>query len=364
MINRRQFLRISTAIATGMALASCGWTLADVRSTPSSITTDELFIYTWAGYVDDYFIKLFEQEFGFVAIADVFDSNEAMLARIQASGGGSYSIIYPSDYMVEQMRELNLLTELDPTRILGLDELFPNFKNPSYDPENKFSIPITWGTTGLIYNRKKLPSLPEDWDYLWQNKELLSKRFTLLNDVREVMGAILRSLGYSYNSINPQEIEQAYEKLLQIKDNIASFTSDAWRNQILSGDLLIAMCYSSDANEIIEEDTSGDLEYLVPSSGSSLWTDTMVIPITVTNIDAAYAWINFMLQPNISAEICQRLSFATPNKTAWEMLPSELKNNVSIFPPESIINNCERLATIPVEINDLYDRYWTQLTSG
>jgi spermidine/putrescine transport system substrate-binding protein len=152
---------------------------------------------------------------------------------------------------------------------------------------------------------------------------------TLLNDVREVMGAVLKMLGYSYNSRNPKQIQQAYEKLLELKPNIASFTTDTWRDQVLSGDLVIAMCYSSDANEVIEENKN--LQYVLPKSGSTLWMDTLVIPKTAPNPEGAYAWINFMLKPDVAAQICKRLSFATPNQAAFNQLPAEVKDNHNYF---------------------------------
>ncbi|MEC4806608.1 MAG: spermidine/putrescine ABC transporter substrate-binding protein [Jaaginema sp. PMC 1080.18] len=362
-MRRRQFLQTAGATLSSLGLSSCGWTLASVSDAP--VTTGDpntLYIYTWAGYTDDDLLARFEAETGYRAIADVFDSNEAMLARIQASGGGGYSILYPSDYMVQKMKALGMLLPLERSRIFGLDRLFERFHNPQYDPDNRYSIPVSWGTTGLIYNPRKLGESPQDWDYLWENRDQIAKRFTLLNDVREVFGAILKSLGNSYNTTDPERIRQAYEKLQQIKSAIASFTSDAWRNQILTGDLWLAMCYSADANEVMRENS--DLHYVLPLSGSCIATDTLVIPRTAPNPDAAYAWINFMLQPDVAAQICQRLSFATPNEVAFGQLPATLQQNTSLFPPDPAIGRCEEIAPVGDDVGAVYDRYWTLLTSS
>lgn len=360
--SRRQFLKTSAATIAASALSSCGWRLAEVKSNPRMQgDSDLLYIYTWAGYTDQDLLDRFYDETGIKVVADVFDSNESMLARVQAGGGGAYSIIYPSDYMVQKMESLGLLTELDHSLILGLDDLFPEFQDPIYDPGNAYSVPISWGTTGLIYNSKLLPSAPIDWEYLWENQDLISKRVTLVNDVREVMGCALRKLGYSYNSTNVESIRGAYEELLILRPAIASFTTDGWRSQILVEDLLIAMCYSSDAAEIKPENE--DLEYITPRSGSSLWTDTLVIPTNAPNPDGAYQWINFMLQPDIAAEIVERLSFATPSRVAYQRLPEELKEDPTLFPPESIIEKCESLAPLG-EYEEVYDEYWTKLRSG
>jgi spermidine/putrescine transport system substrate-binding protein len=329
-----------------MALSGCGWTLAEVRPKAPSVqgSSKNLYIYTWSSYTDQELLDRFAKETGYKVVADVFDSNEVMLSRLQAGGGGAYSIIYPSDYMVAKMVELGLLRELDHSRIVGMNQLVPRFQNPVYDPANQYSVPLSWGTTGLIYNIQKVKPAPQDWSDLWENQQLLSKRMTLLNDVREVMGAALKMLGYSYNSTNPQQVQQAYDKLAQLKPNVASFTSDAWRDQVLSGDLLLAMCYSSDANEVMGDNSN--LEYVIPKSGTSFWTDTLAIPKTAPNPEGAYAWINFMLQPDIAAEICERLSFATPNQEALKQLPPEVRNNPTLFPPNSDLERCESVAPV------------------
>ena len=360
-LNRRRFLKTTAAAASGMALSSCGWTLAQVRTSPTQSASDTLYLYTFAGYTDPELFDSFTQNTGVKVVADVFDSNEAMLAKIQAGGGAAYSVIYPSDYMVRQMVELDMLTALEHSRINNLENLLPQFQDPGYDRKNRYSVPVSWGTTGLIYNSKKLKKAPEDWDYLWHNQQQFSRRITLVNDVREVMGAVLRMLGYSYNSTNPQQLQQAYEKLRILKPAIASFTTDARKEQILAGDLLLAMGFSADAVEVSEENS--DLQYVIPHSGTSLWTDTMVIPKTAPNPDAAYAWIDFMLQPAVAASVCGRLNFATPNKSAIKQLPPEKRSNPSLYPPDLVLAKCERIEPLG-KFGEVYDRYWTQLTSG
>lgn len=357
---RRQFLQTSTAALSGLALSSCGWTLANVQSTVET-ASDVLYIYTWAGYTDRELLQKFYDETQIRVIADVFSSNEEMLAKLQAGAGGAYSVIYPSDYMVRRIIDLGLLVELDRDRLVGLDRLFPSFENPTYDPDNRHSVPMSWGTTGLVFNTTVLKPPPTDWQYLWDNRDRISKRATLLNDPREVFGATLRSLGYSYNTTDPDRIREAYEKLSQLKPAIAAFNSDAWRTQILTGDLKIAMCFSSDANEIMQENS--DIAYVLPDSGSSIWTDTLAIPKTAPNLDAAYAWINFMQRPEVAARTCERLSFATPNAAAFAKLPEDVQTNTSLFPPESALEQSESLKPVPPEVGEIYNRYWTRLTS-
>jgi spermidine/putrescine transport system substrate-binding protein len=361
MTNRRQFLK-GVAALSSLSLAGCGWRLAEVRANSNtSSQRDQLYIFTWTQYTDKQLLRTFSVQTGMKVLADVYDSNDVMLAKLQAGGGGTYSIIYPSDYMVQKMVNKGLLTEINHDRLIGLENLFPRFQNPIYDPNNRYSIPFNWGTTGFLYNSEKIKDTPQDWDYLWQNQEELNQRMTLLNDVREVMGATLRMLGYSYNSKNEQEIKQAYEKLKVLKPAIARFDTDAWQNQILAGDLLLAMCYSADAVKISQENPK--LKYVIPRSGSSLWTDTIVIPKASPNLDGAYAWINMILQPEIAAQISKRLSVSTPNRAGFEQLPKIIQNNGNLFPSESLLANCERVTPVG-EFEEVYDRYWTQLTSS
>jgi spermidine/putrescine transport system substrate-binding protein len=359
--SRRQFLQTTTAALSGLALSSCGWTLAEVRQTATAQNDNKLYIYTWSNYTDADLLKSFTEQTGISVVVNVFESNEAMLAKIRAGGGAEYSIITPSDYMVQYMIEIGLLSELDHNRLDGLNNLLPQYQNPVYDPQNRHSIPISWGTTGLVYNTKKLKDIPEDWNYLWTHQKTLSRRMTLIDDVREVMGAVLRMLGYSYNSTNPAHLQQAYQKLAELKPAIATFTSDAWRDQMVAGDLWLAMGYSADAIKAAEDNP--ELRYVIPRSGSSLWTDTIVIPKSAPNPDAAYAWLNFILQPKVMAQVCQRLKFATPNQAAMKLLPPEIINNTNLFPPEPLLSRCEQIAPVG-DFSEVYDRYWTQIKSS
>lgn len=361
--SRRRFLQ-TAAGALGLGLTSCGWRLGKVQTSEvTQSATNELYIYTWDGYFDKDLLEAFREKTGIKVTAQVFGSNEEMLANFQAGKGAVYSLVYPSIAYVAKMSRLGLLAELDHARLDGLDRLYPRFRQSPYDPDNRYSVPFTWGTTGIIYNEAKLSSAPTDWSYLWQHRDKLVRRMTLLADPREVMGATLQSLGYSCNTTDPQQIKQAYDKLVELKPAIATFTTDAWQDQILAGDLLLAMVYSSDAFRVIQENLK--LKYVIPRSGTSLWIDTMAIPKTAPNPEGAYAWINFLLQPEVAAQLTERLQLTTPNQMATKLLPAKLSQSPVLFPPDELLTKAETVA--PSEdksINELYDKYWTKLTSS
>ncbi|WP_204139731.1 PotD/PotF family extracellular solute-binding protein [Halomicronema sp. CCY15110] len=371
---RRRFLQGSAAAIAGVTLSNCRQNLSNQaapEADPAATTPEEggasggdsgvLHVYTWADYTSDEMVNAFTEKTGIEVIVDIYDSNETMLAKMQAGGGDAYSIIYPSDYMVQQMIELNMLTKIDKERVTGLENIFDKWQDPVYDPGNSFSTPFAWGTTGLLYNTDILTDTPTDWDYLWENSSALSKRMTLLNDVRETMGMVLKSLGYSYNSTNPAEIEEAYERLIEIKPDLASFMSFGYEDGLLSGDLAVVMAYSVDALSSIAEDDT--LNYVIPESGSSVWTDTLVIPTTAPNVDAAYEWLNFNLDPAIAQLNTETLFNATPNKVAYENLSDEFKNDEKLFPPEDLLAKCEGIAPVG-DAAAVFDEFWTRATSA
>lgn len=360
-LSRRRFLQGSAAVVAGLTAANCRQNLA---GPPASGGGDDgtLHIYTWANYTDDSLAAAFTERTGIPVVIDIFDSNEIMLTRLQAGGGDAYSIIYPSDYMVSEMLDLGLLTELDHSRITGLDNLKARWQNPAYDPNNAHSVPFCWGTTGLLFNREVTPGEPADWDFLWANQEPLSRRITLLDDMRETLGATLKSLGYSYNSNNPDEIKAAYARLLELRPHIASFKTTGFENELLGGDLSVSMAYSSDAIALTLEDNR--MEYIIPASGASLWTDTLAIPATAPNLDAAYQWINFMLDPEIASAAVERLFFATANQAAFDQLPTQIQRNEDLYPSEAVLAKSEGIVALDTASTDLFDQYWTQVTSA
>ncbi len=361
---RRRFLQASVAAVSGVVLSNCARNLTNpkLNSDASGSSSKTLQIYGWVNYTDDSLLRDFETKTGIKVTVDTYDSNEAMFAKMQAGGGNAYSIIYPSDYMVSQMMGLKMLVALDQSRLKGLEGLRGKWKNPIYDRGNSHSVPVAWGTTGLTYDPEKFGGTIKGWADLWGSKDSLTRRVTLINDVREVMGATLLALGHSLNTENPNYIKEAYDKLVEFKPAIAAFLTNGWEEQLASGDVLVSMAYSTDALTLMREQPK--LRYVIPETGSSLWTDTVAIPKTAPNVDAAYQWINYMLSAETAAKVVERLKFATPNQIAFDKLPKAIKNNQNLFPSTAVVDQCEGIAPVAPKISDTFDRYWTQLTSA
>ena len=175
------------------------------------------------------------------------------------------------------------------------------------------------------------------------------------------MGMVLKSLGYSYNATDPAQIEAAYKKLLALKPDLAGFKTYGYEDQLIGGDLAICMTYSGLGNLLPTDNPH--LKYVIPKSGTSLWTDTMAIPVKAPNPDTAYAWINFMLEPENAALATQELKLGTPNKAAFALLPSELQANKTLYPTAEMIQNNEGIQPVGQAL-DLYDKYWTEAKSA
>jgi spermidine/putrescine transport system substrate-binding protein len=288
-----------------------------------------------------------------------------MLAKLEASGGRSgYSIIYPSDYMVTQMRELKLLYPLNKKLLPNLNNIAPNYVELPHDRGAIFSIPVSLGTTGIAYNVEAVKSIigeePTDWSYLWEYKDKL--RITLVNDPREVMGMALHILGHSYNAKDPAQIEQAFQKLRELMPAIANFTTDAWRDPLASGDLMMCMAFSGDAISLARQNPN--IKYVLPNSGTSIWTDTMAIPRGASNIEGAHAWINYVMKPEVAAKISDANSFGTTNKLAKSMIPDDLKAIKALEPSEAMIAKSDRITKLDPAVSQVYDGFWTRLTTG
>ncbi len=372
---RRRFLsralRATTAFTTAAALVSCGLFQTETGNVSPTAGTAPggdrtLYLYGWATYVDNREVMDgFTRETGIRVVGDAYDSNEVMVAKLEAAGGqAGYSIIYPSDYMVAQMRDRELLIPLDKSRLTNLGNLDPQYLDPPYDPGSQFSLPVSLGTTGIAYNidavKKAVGEEPTTWQYLWKYRDRL--RLSLLNDPREVLGMAMHILGYGYNATEEDQIRAAFEKLSELRSAIVKFDTDAWREALIAGDYTLCMAFSGDGISVAREHPN--VKYILPADGTSIWTDTIAIPRGAPDPDAAYAWIDYVLRPDVAAKICNANSFGTTNKLALPLVDEDLKDIPAWVPSADIVAKSGRLSRLPPEVLQVYETYWTRLTSG
>ncbi|WP_046175811.1 ABC transporter substrate-binding protein [Domibacillus indicus] len=286
-----------------------------------------LTVYNWGDYIDAELIDRFEEETGIKVIYETFDSNEAMMTKIE-QGGTTYDVAVPSEYMIEKMREQDLLYPIDHSRLPNLMYIDERFMDLPFDPGNRYSIPYFWGTVGILYNTDKVKSEITAWNDLW--KPEFRNDILMIDGAREVIGMGLNSLGYSLNDTNEKHLQEAKAKLDTLTPNIKAIVGDEIRMLMENDEAAIGLVWSGTASELMWK--KDNLEYVVPEEGSNLWFDNMVIPKTAKNIEAAYSFINFMLDPEVAAQNTEYVGYSTPNKKALELMPEDIVKDERFYP--------------------------------
>jgi spermidine/putrescine transport system substrate-binding protein len=320
---------------------------------------DELHVYNWSEYIDPEIYADFEEEFGVKVIEDTFSSNEDLLAKLQAGATG-YDVIVPSDYMVDIMRELELVAELNYDNIPNFTNVSDTFKDPPYDPGNKYSVPYQWGTTGIGYDAEVFDDAPGSWGYLFDPEmaAAYAGRISMLNDSRETIGAALKYLGYSVNSTDEQELEEAKQLLIQQKDWVGSYDSEGFEDLLAAGETVLGHGWSGDFFAAAEE--AENVWYIIPDEGGVIWTDNLAIPKTAPSQYTAEVFINYLLRPDVGAKITNYTWYGSPNKASDEFIDAEILEEPAIYPPPEVMAKLEFLRDVG-EATALYDRIWTEI---
>lgn len=310
-----------------------------------------LTIYNWGDYIDPDLLKQFEKETGYKVSYETFDSNEAMFTKIQ-QGGTAYDLTIPSEYMIQKMMKEKMLVKLDYTKIKGIENIDPRFLDLEFDPENAYSIPYFWGTLGIIYNDKFIAeSKVQEWDDLWRPE--LKNNLMLIDGAREVIGLALNSNGHSLNSKNMTELTEAAEKLQGLTPNVKAIVADEIKMYMINEESAAAVSFSGEAAEML--DNNEHLHYVIPSQGTNLWFDNIVIPKTAKNVEGAYAFINFMLEPENAAQNAEYIGYSTPNEKAMALLPDEITEDEQFYPSDETMANLEVYEDLGPEFLGIYN---------
>ena len=342
--------------ACGGIASSCTKSL---EPTSAEGNAKQLNIYSWPDYIHEDAIPEFEKRYGIKVVYDTVSSNEGLLAKFQA-GASNYDIIVPSNYIVCKLKEQKLLQPLQKDRLTNFKYLMPRFADTPFDPHCEYSIPYTFGTTGIGYNSKapcyEGGKFPDDWDAFWD--ERMAHRMTLLEDVRETLGMALIRNGKSINTRDKETLEKACDDLKKQKHLTMCYTSDQVITSLSSGDSWLSMAFSGDAQQAARQNS--DVKYTIPKSGASMWVDTLCIPKHAPHAENAHLWINYMLEPQVAAKLSNFTVYATPNQEAMKYVDKNLLDNKSIYPPESVLERLEAVKDIGSAIFT-YDRLWTEL---
>ena len=331
----------------------------------------ELSVYNWSDYIDEEILANYEAEYGVKIIYDTFASNEDLLAKLQAGATG-YDVIFPSDYMVAQMIELGLLAEIDAESLPNFANISDEFKDAPFDPGNKYCVPYQWGTTGIAY-RAGYPYFEENepvsWAYLFDPAALenyAEDGINVLNDQRELIGAALFYLGYSPNSTDRAELEEARDLILEAKPYWKTFNSEDYEDSLLVPDeVVLSHAWSGDAagaydNTYDEETEDGNWYYVIPEEGAVKWVDNICIPASSERYETAVHFMNYLLDAEVGAAITNYTFYASPNEAAKEFIDPEILEDPSIYPPEEVLAKLQWLE----ELGDgifIWDEMWTAI---
>lgn len=310
--------------------------------------------YNWGDYIDADLLTQFEEETGYSVIYETFDSNEAMVAKIQ-QGGTAYDVAAPSEYMIEQMIGDGLLQELDHSLLPNLAHIDDRFLDLDFDPENRYSVPYFWGTLGIIYNTQYVEEGDiQHWDDLWDAK--YRNNIMIYDGAREVIGIGLQSLGYSLNETDSGRLREATEKMKDLMPNIIALVADELKMHMINEEAILGITFSGEAAMALDE--SEDLAYVVPEEGSNLWFDNVVIPHNAQNVEGAHALIDFLMRPEVAAQNAEYVGYATPNETAVGLMDPEVISDEAFYPDDEVISHLEVYRGLPqaklIEYNDLF----------
>ncbi len=333
----------------------------DGRCGDRSKLSSSVSFYNWSDYIDEEVLAEFTQECGVEVIYDTFSSNEDLLAKLQAGATG-YDLIVPSDYMVTIMLQLGMLKELDHNNIPNLANLYERFQDTPYDPGNRYSVPYQWGTAGLGFDGDAVDPAPTSLAAIFDpaQVEQYAGKLSLLNDGRETIGAALKYLGYSMNSTDPAQLEEAKQVILAIKPFVTTFDNDTYSDLLVSGDTVLAHSWNGGVYSAIFDNPDRNLQFVVPEEGLTLFTDNLAIPTSAPNAYTAEVLINYLHDPEVAARITNVTYYASPNEAALPFIEDEIKNDPGIYPPEEVLDRMEFINDVG-EATQLYERIWTEI---
>lgn len=314
-----------------------------------------LHYFTWSDYVGPEIIAEFERREQVKVVIDTFSSNEELLAKLQ-SGATGYDVAVPSDFMVAIMVRHGLLQELDAAAMPNASFLEPHLQALPFDPHRQYSVPYLWGTVGIGYDSAVITSAPDSWSILWDRR--YRGRISMLNDQREVFGAVLRSMGQSMNSTDATVIESAKERLLQQKPLVKTYTSDHYDQLLASGEVVLAHGWGGQVARAMAERPT--IRYVVPKEGATLWADCLVVLKSAPQKALAMRFINYLMEPEVAARTSERLRFASASRTARELVSPAIRDNPAVYPPPDQLGRLEWMQDVGKGIR-LYDRAWTEL---
>lgn len=319
-----------------------------------------LSIYNYSSYIAPEAIAQFEKENKVKIQYDTFENSDALYAKLK-QGNPGYDVIFPADYMVRIMASENILEPLNLPNIPNLKNLDSNFTSQTFDPGNKYSLPYQWGTMGIGYNLKATKGDINSWAAMFDPK--YTGKIAWQDDARYTFAAVLMYLGFDPNTTNPEEINKARDLLIKSNKIIAAFVPDTGQALLDQGEVNVTMEWSGDLFQVMKENPN--LRYAIPKEGTIVFSDNMAIPKGAPHKELAEKFINFVLQPEVGAQISNFTHYGSPNKAAivQGLIDPKDLTNPQIYPPAEVFGKMKFLQDVG-KATALYDRAWTEVKAG
>lgn len=363
--------RARRAAATSIALAALALGHAAFAA------NKEVRIYNWSDYIDPSVLEEFTKETGIKVIYDVFDTNELLETKLLAGGSG-YDLVVPSGPFLSRQIGAKVFRKLDKSKLPNIKNMWDVIQQRSaiYDPGNEYSINYLWGTTAIGYNeakiKERMPDAPVDsWDLVFK-PEVISKfkdcGVMLLDAPDDILPAVLHYLKLDPNTTNPEDLKKAGALLESIRPNIKKFHSSEYINALANGDICLAVGYSGDifqAASRAEEAKNGQtITFSLPKEGAQMWFDQMAIPADAKNVEAAHAFLNFIMKPEVIAKASNEVQYANGNLASQEFVDEEVKGNKSIYPDEDTLKRLFVKTAYDAKTQRVVTRLWTKVVTG
>ena len=357
--------RLFSCLTVFLLAAFCGIAAlgAEEEKAPSRGVT--INVYNWGEYIangTDESMDVnaeFTRRTGIQVNYTTFDSNESLYSKL-AGGGADYDIIIPSDYMISKLIDQGMLAELDFSNIPNFQYIDEEFRNPDYDPENKFSVPYTWGVVGLFYNTDYIEEEITSWSALWDDR--YAGKMLMFDNPRDSFAIAQFRLGQSLNTTDPEDWKAAAELLKQQKPLVQAYVMDQIFDKMESGEAWLGPYYSGDAAILVEN--NDNIKFVVPEEGTNYFVDGICIPATSNRKEEAEEYIDFLCDPEIAGANMDYIGYSTPETAAKEYMEEEMVNSPIHYPDEETLARTQVFINLPDDTSKLVDKLWAEVKMG
>lgn len=334
-------------------------------------------IYNWTDYIGETTLADFQAKTGIQPVYDVFDSNETLEGKLLAGRTG-YDVVVPSNHFLARQVKAGAFLKLDRAQL-------PNFKNldpkllallEKNDPGNAHSVPYLWGTNGIGYNVDKVKEVLgvdhiDSWAVLFEPenmKKLATCGVSFMDSADEMLPAVLNYMGLDPNSTNPEDYKKAEAKLLKVRPYVTYFHSSKYISDLANGNICVAAGFSGDVFQAkaraAEAGKGVNIAYAIPKEGGNLWFDVLAIPKDATNVKEAHAFINYLLQPEVIAQVSDYVGYANPNPGSDKLMEQSIRTDEAVYPPQAVLDRTFVNFELPPKVQRLMTRSWTKVKTG